>query len=73
MDLQRDFCKKTADRLQGAIRARLVDKSTMTAAGNCQTSQAMAIYYDVFDPSEKLAAFQILLDRIRDNDNHIDT
>ena len=73
MDLQRDFCKKTADRLQGAIRARLVDKSTMTAAGNCQTSQAMAIYYDVFDPSEKLAAFQILLDRIRGNDNHIDT
>lgn len=73
MELQKDFCKRLAERLRDAIRARLIDSSTMTAAGNCQTSQAMALYYDVFDPNEKLAAFKILLDRIEENDNHIDT
>ena len=73
MDLQKDFCQRTAERLRSAIRARLIDLSTMTAAGNCQTSQAMALYYGVFGPGEQQAAFQVLLDRIRECDNHIDT
>ena len=32
----------------------------MTAIGSCQTSQAMAIYYDVFNPGEKPEAFKTL-------------
>jgi alpha-L-rhamnosidase len=73
MDLQGDFCAKAAGRLRSSIRARLIDLCTMIAAGNCQTSQAMAIYYDVFKPSEKQQAFQVLLNQIRECDNHIDT
>jgi len=73
MDLQRDFCQRLTDKLRSAIRARLIDKSTMTVAGNCQTSQAMALYYGVFEPCEKQAAFQVLLDRIWECGNHIDT
>ena len=44
----------------------------MTAAGSCQTSQAMAIYYDVFTPGEKTAAFKKLLEIIKRRDDHVD-
>ena len=44
-----------------AIRAHLIDYSTMTAAGNCMTSQAMALYYGVFDEAERPAAERELL------------
>jgi alpha-L-rhamnosidase len=73
MDLQRDFCAEVGKRLRSAIRARLIDYSAMTAAGNCQTSQAMTIFYDIFEPCEKQQAFQVLLNQIRERGNHIDT
>ncbi len=73
MPFQHNFCQKVADELRLAIRSRLIDFSTMTAAGSCQTSQAMAIFYDVFEPSEKARAFEVLADKIRECDNHIDT
>jgi alpha-L-rhamnosidase len=44
-----------------AIRAHLMDFSTMLVAGECQTSQAMALYYGVFNEEEKKAAFAQLL------------
>lgn len=54
---------------KASIRERLIDFSTMTAAGNCQTSQAMALHYNVFEPAEKYAAFKRLVEIIhRDGD-----
>lgn len=44
----------------------------MTAIGSCQTSQAMAIYYDVFTPGEKPEAFKRLLEIIKRRDDHVD-
>lgn len=73
MDLQQHFAQAMADRLRQAVRDRLIDRNTMTAAGNCQTSQAMALFYDVFDPGEKTAAFAHLLEYIDQADGHIDT
>ena len=55
-----------------AIRAHLVDFSTMLVAGECQTSQAMAIYYGVFEESEKPAAFAQLLALIDECDGRMD-
>ena len=55
-----------------AIRDHLVDFSTMLVAGECQTSQAMAIYYGVFEESEKQAAFAQLLALIDECDGRMD-
>lgn len=59
-------------RLRTAGRERLIDFSAMTAAGRCQTSQAMAIACDLFDPDEKPEAFRVLLDLIREQGDHMD-
>jgi alpha-L-rhamnosidase len=61
---QRDFAVAIAKDFRTAIRQHLLDLNTMTAIGNCQTSQAMAIYYDVFEPGEKPAAFAKLLELV---------
>ena len=72
-DMQAEFAEKLACRLKKAVRRDLIDLSTMTAAGACQTSQTMAIFYDVFEPGEKPAAFARLLELINDFDGHMDT
>lgn len=73
MDLQQQFARELYRRLRRSVRERLIDFSTMTAAGNCQTAQAMAIYYNVFEPGEKQAAFAKLMDLISACNGHMDT
>lgn len=48
-----DFARSLYVDMKTAVRARLLDLSTMTAAGRCQTSQAMALYYGMFEPGER--------------------
>ena len=55
-----------------AVRAHLVDFTTMLVAGECQTSQAMALYYGVFDATEKQAAFAQLLALIAECGDRMD-
>ena len=69
---QEDFCLSLYNDLRDAVRKYLIDFGTMTVIGRCQTSQSMAIYYDVFEQSEKQQAFKVLLDIINENDDHID-
>jgi alpha-L-rhamnosidase len=57
--------------LREAARLHLVDLRTMVALGNCQTSQAMAIYYGVFNEAEAALAFKVLLDIIAADDERI--
>ena len=45
---ERDFAKKVATDYRAAIRKNLIDFDTMLAKGNCQTSQAMCIYYTMY-------------------------
>ena len=52
LSLEREFCEKLYNEIRDAVRRHLIDFGTMTAIGSCQTSQAMAIYYDVFNPGE---------------------
>ena len=72
MDPQRAFAASVAQGLRDAIRRELVDFGTMTAMGNCQTSQAMAIYYDIFETGERSAAFEKLLQFIREKGDKMD-
>ena len=76
---QAAFCQTQAENLRAAIRRHLIDWSNYTAVGcnsphtGSQTSQAMAIYYDVFSEEEKPAAFRVLLEKIREENDHLDT
>ena len=72
MNLEKAYADGLYAELRAAARKHLVDFGTMTADGRCQTSQAMAIYYDLFEPAEKAVAFKVLLDIIHENDDFID-
>ena len=69
---QQQFAQELYEKFRFTARERLLDLHVMAAIGNCQTSQAMAIYYGVFDPAEKSAAFQMLLKMIHAADDHMD-
>jgi len=71
MKAQRDFAAAIADEFRTAARKYLIDKSTLTAYGRCQTTQAMAIYYGIFDDAEKHEAAKRLVDIIHQNGDHI--
>lgn len=66
------FARSEAAKYRESIRANLIDFDTMRVAGNCQSSQAMCLFYGVFEESEKNAAFAQLLQMIHDRDDHID-
>lgn len=67
---QRDFAKAIAENLRQNVRAHLIDFDTMTAIGNCQTTQAMGIYYGIFEENEKQQALEVLLGQIHKRDDH---
>jgi len=73
MELEREFAMGLYNKLRSNIRKYLIDFGTMTAIGNCQTSQAMAIFYNVFDEGEKDKAFARLIEYIERRDYHLDT
>lgn len=64
--------KREVEKYRHAIREHLIDRDTLVAAGSCQSSQAMCLYYGIFDASESDAAFDVLLDMIHAKDDHID-
>lgn len=72
MKKQEEFCRSLYNELRAAARKYLVDLKTCTAKGRCQTSQSMAIYYDVFDEGEKQKAFQVLVEIIEEGGEYID-
>ena len=66
------FAKNFAKDIKSAFRKNLIDFSSMTVLGNCQTSQAMAIYSNIFNEDEKDIAFARLLDFIKEKNNKLD-
>lgn len=67
-----DYAEAEAEKYKASIRAELLDPNTMWVQGNCQTCQAMALYYGIFTEDEEPAALNNLLQTIRDADDHID-
>ena len=65
------YARREAKQYREAIREHLIDHSTMLVHGDCQTCQAMALYYGSFEPSERDAAFARLLEMIRACDDHM--
>lgn len=68
-----DFAEKIADELRDAVRKNYIDFGTMTVRSYCQTSQAICIYYDIFNDSEKKEAGNVLLRLVEKADDHLDT
>lgn len=69
-DLHASFAKNLGNQIYTSIRNKYIDFNTMLVDGNSQSSQAIAIYYDIFTPSEKQTAFNKLLEIVhRDSDN----
>lgn len=59
------FAENLGKEMLQAIRKEYIDFSTYTVKGEFQTTQAMAIFYDVFTESEKQSAFNVLMDIIK--------
>ena len=72
MTHQQNFALDIVLDFKAAFREHLIDFETMTVAGNCQTSQAMALHYGIFNPEEEQAAFARLLKLIREQDGFMD-
>lgn len=80
-DADADYCQGVADGLMKAVRDNLIDHERCTAIScfendpwrGCQSSQAMGLYYGVFTDEEKNRAFTVLLDRLREENDHLDT
>jgi alpha-L-rhamnosidase len=66
------YARDEEQKYREAIRKKLIDHSTLRVMGDCQSSQALALYYGVFEKSEEEAAFARLLEMIHDCDDHID-
>ena len=66
------YARGEAKKYRAAIRENLIDLHGMCAIGSCQTSQAMCLYYGVFERTEEQAAFDRLLEMIHACDDHID-
>ena len=66
---QRDFARGVADDFRCAARQHLIDFDTMLVSGNQQSSQAMFIYFNIFNDEEMPTAVERLVEIIhRDGD-----
>ena len=72
MQPQAAFARTISAGFHAAVREHLIDTGTLLAAGNCQTTQAMALYYGIFTPGERQAAFARLTEMIEEHDGHMD-
>ncbi len=66
------YIEQLYDELKNCIRKEFIDSEKCIADTNCQTSQAWAIYFDVFNENEKDRAFNNLIEIIHKNNDFID-
>ena len=71
-ELNKEYAEKLGKELYAAVRKEYLDTRTMIIEGECQTAQAMGLYYGIFKENEKAEAFQKLLDIIHRNQDKTD-
>lgn len=67
-----DYAHRIYEEMRAAIRLHLIDFETMTVSGDCQSGQAIGVYYDVFNDDEKPAAAERLVEFIHAKDDAFD-
>lgn len=65
------FARKLKEDIRLAIKTHLIDKEHAMAAGECQTSQALCLYFDIFDECDRERAYKNLIDIIKADGEHI--
>lgn len=70
-DLQKEFAEKLWTRLRKNVREKMIDFETMTVYGNCQTSQALAIAFNIFEENEMPRAIERLVEIIHKEEDKI--
>ncbi|MBQ7153555.1 MAG: family 78 glycoside hydrolase catalytic domain [Clostridia bacterium] len=70
---EKKYADKLGAELRTSIRKAWMDLSACAVKGTGETSQAMALYYGLYDKEEYGTAFKVLLERIRQNENRLDT
>ena len=71
LELQADFAKRLGDEFFTAFHRYLVDDGSVVYGG-CQTAQAAALYYGLFEGKDSTTAYRVLLDMIHEMGDHID-
>ncbi len=69
---QASFAEGIYRDMRDTVRRELVDPDTMLVAGDCQSSQCIALYYGVFDECERERAFAHLVRQIHAKDDSFD-
>ena len=67
LPLHKTFAENLGKEMLEAIRREYIDFDTYVVEGRYQTTQAMAIFYDVFEESEKQRAFEVLKEIIAED------
>ncbi len=70
LTLHKSFAKQLGAEMLDAIRREYIDFDSFVVKKRCQTSQAMAIFYDVFTEDEKARGFDVLMDIIKEDNNN---
>ena len=68
---EKAFAQKLEKEMFQSIRKHLIDFTTCSVAGNCQTSQAIALRMGLFTKDEYDKAYQRLIDFIKEKDWHV--
>ena len=67
------FANSLKCEIKSAIREHLIDRETATAQGNCQTSQALLLYFGLFEKEDRGRAYRRLIDIIEADGRHLTT
>ncbi|MBO4467992.1 MAG: family 78 glycoside hydrolase catalytic domain, partial [Clostridia bacterium] len=57
-------------KLVKAVKENLIDNENLTVYGGTQTGLALALYFGLFEEKDHKAAFENLLEKIKEKDNH---
>ena len=67
------YARTLEDEMRAAIKAHLIDNDEGFAIGRCQTSQAIALRFGLFDENKFALAYKNLIKLIEEKDGHLDT
>ncbi len=67
LTLHKEFAAILEREMLESVRREYIDPDSLVVKKRCQTSQAMAIYYNIFTEEEKQKGFDVLLDIIKED------
>lgn len=67
------FAQRLKCEMRSAIREHLIDRESATAEGACQTSQALLLYFSLFEKEDTERAYSRLIEIIEADGRHLTT